>query len=238
MNFLKRIENYYYRAQTELIRSWWNHFNRTSPFLCDVLMFHHVTDEHVDANPSCHRTREEFLRTLQKRIDAGVKFINLDEVYELVLSGGIGKYATVTFDDVPSNFLSDAYPILKELQIPFTLFLTVSYLGKKGYVNTSDLEMLLADPLCTIGGHTLTHPMLRKVKNSFEEISESKRILEEVCKREIKYFAYPYGRPSSISNRIKSQAKKAGFKMAFGTILCSINNYTSKYKFYLPRVLI
>ncbi len=237
MKILKRVENYYYQFQTELTRRWWNCFNRTSPFLCDVLMFHHVTDEYVDAIPSCRRTVEEFRQTLQKRIDDGVKFISMDEINDLVHHGGKGRYATVTFDDVPDSFLSDAYPVLKELQIPFTLFLTTSYLETPGYINKSDLDTLLSEPLCTIGAHTITHPMLRKVKNSYEEIVGSKKQLEDLTGSEIKYFAYPFGRPSSISNSIKRQARKAGFEIAFCTIFAPINHFTSKYQFFLPRVI-
>lgn len=237
MKISKRLENYYYQFQTELYRRWWNRFNRTSPLLCDVLMFHHVTDDYVDAIPSCRRTRAEFRQTLQRRIDAGVKFISMDEVNELVHNGGKGRFATVTFDDVPDNFLSDAYPILKELRIPFTLFLTTTYLETPGYISKDDLKALLSEPLCTIGAHTLTHPMLRKVKNSYEEISGSKKILERLTGSKIKYFAYPFGRPSSISNRIKRQAKKAGFELAFCTIFAPINQHTSANRFFLPRVI-
>lgn len=237
MKILKRIEDYYYQFLTDATYRWWNHFNSTSPFLCDVLMFHHVTNDYVDEIPSCRRTCEEFRRTLQKRIDAGVKFITMDDVNNLVRQGGKGHYATVTFDDVPDNFLTDAYPTLKELQIPFTLFLTASYLETSGYINRPDLENLLKEPLCTIGAHTLTHPMLRRVKNSYEEIAGSKEILERLTGRKIKYLAYPFGRPSSISNRIKRHAQKAGFELAFCTILAPINKVSATNKYYLPRVI-
>lgn len=237
MSILPRLKAYYYEVQARLISVWWNYFNASSKMRCDVLMFHHVTDGYVDEIPSCRRTCEEFRNTLKRRLYSGVKFINMDEVRDLVFKGGEGNYATVTFDDVPDNFLSEAYPILKELQIPFTLFLTISYLEKPGYINKKDLAALMADPLCTIGAHTLTHPMLRKVKNSFEEISESKYILEKLIGREVKYLAYPFGRPSSISHKVKRQAKRAGFDLAFGTIFAPINKISKRSRFYLPRVI-
>lgn len=237
MKILKFIGDYYYQFLTNATCRWWNHFNSKSPYLCDVLMFHHVTNDYVNEIPSCRRTCDEFRQTLQTRIDAGVRFISMDDLNKLVHQGGKGHYATVTFDDVPDNFLTDAYPILKELQIPFTLFLTTSYLETSGYINIPDLKNLLKEPLCTIGAHTLTHPMLRRVKNSYEEIAGSKRILENLTGHEIKYLAYPFGRPSSISDRIKRQARKAGFKLAFCTILAPINKVSAKNKYYLPRVI-
>lgn len=237
MNIAKCITSYYYEARYRLLLGWWRHFNSTSSFHCDVLMFHHVTDKPVDAISSCKRTKAEFRATLQKRVANGVQFVSMDKVKELIYQNSIGSYATVTFDDVPDNFLTEAYPILKELQIPFTLFLTTSFLEKPGYINRNDLNQLLNEPLCTIGAHTLTHPMLRKVDNAYQEIADSKRILENLTGRKIEYLAYPYGRQSSISHKVTKMAKKAGYELAFGTILVSINDISKRCKYYLPRVI-
>ena len=49
--------------------------------------------------------------------------------------------------------------------------------------------------------------------------------------------AYPYGRQSSVSRKIIGQAKKAGYKCAFGTIQAPISRMSSKNIFYLPRVV-
>lgn len=237
MNIAKRITSYYYEFRYRLLLAWWQHFNANSRFLCDVLMFHHVTDKPVDAISSCKRTKAEFRATLQKRVANGVQFVSMDMVNELINRNSTGFYATVTFDDVPDNFLTEAYSILKELQIPFTLFLTTSFLEKPGYINRNDLNQLLNEPLCTIGAHTLTHPMLRKVDNAYQEITDSKRILEELTGRIIKYMAYPYGRQSSISRKVTKMAQKAGYELAFGTILVSINDISKRCKYYLPRVI-
>ena len=100
------------------------------------------------------------------------------------------------------------------------------------------MKELAKDPLCTIGAHTMTHPMLRKVNNAKEEIEQSKFLLESIIGRKVEFMAYPYGKHSSISVRIRQYAKKAGFKAAFGTIPGKINRLSSVYLFYLPRVVI
>lgn len=231
------IVNYYYEAQARIIKRWWSLFSNSSKFSCDVLMFHHVTDTYVDAISTCKRTKDEFRQTLLNRIASGIKFISMDDVKELVCHGGKGKYATVTFDDVPNNFITEAYPILKELKIPFTLFITVSYIEKPGYISKCELIELVKDPLCTVGAHTMTHPQLRKVHNSYEEIVDSKKNLENLIGKEIKYLAYPFGLPSSISYKVTRQAQKAGFELAFGTILISMNEVSSRCRYYLPRMI-
>lgn len=237
MSIYKSIIAHYYGAIYKLLYGWWNYSNKHSKFHCDVLMFHHVSDQYVDEIPSCKRTRYEFCNTIQKRIAKGIHFINMDAVRNLVYNGGVGNYATVTFDDVPESFISEAYPILQKLQIPFTLFITTSYLETPGYIQKDELRQLSKDSLCTIGAHTMTHPMLRKISNSYEEIVESKRKLENIIGRKIKYFAYPYGRPSSVSCKVTKFAKKAGFDMAFGTVLLPINDTSKRFKYYLPRVI-
>ena len=54
---------------------------------------------------------------------------------------------------------------------------------------------LAADPLCTIGAHTVSHVSLpaqtdEKIK---EELSEGKKKIEDRIKKPVKHFAYPYG---------------------------------------------
>lgn len=85
--------------------------------------------------------------------------------------------------------------------------------------------------------HTLTHPMLRRVENSYEEIRKSKENLEQILHKSISYFAYPYGRQSSVSHRIMKEAKQSGFYCAFVTIQAPLSDISRKSIFYLPRMV-
>lgn len=72
-------------------------------------------------------------------------------------------------------------------------------------------------PLCTIGGHTISHPALNKL--SLEEAkTEIKdgiiRIMEQIQK-DVSYFAYPYGTPQEIGDREFQIVNDLGIKMAF-----------------------
>jgi len=67
-----------------------------------------------------------------------------------------------------------------------------------------------------IGSHSLTHPFLTRISRAQarEEISASKKILEDLFGRTVKYFCYPYG---DWNNEICNLVIAAGYKAAFTT---------------------
>lgn len=48
-------------------------------------------------------------------------------------------FYALTIDDVPEYFYHNAYPLLKEYGIPFTLFVNVSLLDKDGFITKEQL---------------------------------------------------------------------------------------------------
>ncbi len=225
------------RIEDILLTQLWQKCGTISKTQCSVLMFHHVTDEHIDIEACCQCKPKRFRDILAKMLDEGYNFVSLDDVYSFVLKPKGQKLATVTFDDVPANVYFNAYPVLKEFGIPFALFITTKFINREGFLTTEQIIEMSKDSLCTIGAHTITHPMLRRVPDHYKEMSESKRILEELLKKEVKYLAYPYGKHSSISMKVRREAKKIGFKCAFGTIEAPITFFSSLWEYYLPRVI-
>lgn len=234
---LKRIKAYYWEARYRLLKKYWDSASRNSTICCDVLMFHHVSDVHVDIDPSCKSTVSEFKTILNSRLYNGYTYINIERLEEIIANKTPGKFAIVTFDDVPHNFITTAYPILQALKIPFTLFITTSYLSDPEYLSEKDIIELSKDPLCTIGAHTVSHPALRRCADPVFELSQSKAILERILNKPVKYLAYPFGRQSSISRRVQKIARCVGFSLAFSTIQTPINDRSAKHTFFLPRMI-
>ena len=234
---MSKIVNYYFELRFRLLKYYWRLFDKDQYYYCDVLMFHHVSDEHVDINESCQCTKTEFRRRLQNRLNLGYKFISVDQLYENLLLRKRGRYCCVTFDDVPQNFYTSALPILEELSIPLCLFITTDYMRKSGYLSSIEVKNLSYNSLCTIGAHTVSHPQLRKSLDSYGELRRSKEILEEIIGSEVRYLAYPFGRQSSISHKVRNEAKNLGYKLAFSTIPTSINMMSRNCLYFLPRVL-
>jgi len=76
-----------------------------------------------------------------------------------------------------------------------------------------ELRALAADPLCTIGAHTLTHPILAALDpaEARREIVESKALIEERIGAPIRHFAYPVGDSSAAGPREFALAREAGY---------------------------
>jgi len=68
----------------------------------------------------------------------------------------------------------------------------------------------------SFGAHTVNHPCLAGIplKDADEEISESRKILEEKIGKEVTSFAYPYGSKYDITKGVRDLVEKAGFKCA------------------------
>jgi len=72
-------------------------------------------------------------------------------------------------------------------------------------------------PLCTIGGHTISHPALNKLslENAKKEIKDGIIKIMEQIQKDVSYFAYPYGTPHEIGDREFQIVNDLGIKMAF-----------------------
>jgi len=201
-----------------------------------VLMFHQVDNDMerwVDYNGSI--TLDSFEIFINELVNMGVDF---GQVTEIGSTSMLKNKVYITFDDGYLDTYINAYPILKMYDIPFCIFITTGYVNKNNYLNKEMLKTLASEQLCTIGSHTISHPLLRfeSEESSYYEIYKSKCILEECLGRAVEYFAFPYGSLYACSKRDIRNAQKAGYKLAFSTIKSCINDKNIKSKFFLPRI--
>lgn len=85
---------------------------------------------------------------------------------------------------------------------------------------TSDQVRTMADAGMTIGGHTVTHPILACTdeKIALAEMAEGKRELEMIVGREVNLFAYPNGKPGAdYTGEHVRLVREAGFAAAVTT---------------------
>jgi peptidoglycan/xylan/chitin deacetylase (PgdA/CDA1 family) len=82
-----------------------------------------------------------------------------------------------------------------------------------------ELAELAADPLVTIGAHTVTHPMLAKVsaQSARSELDLSRTVIEAALMTRPEHLAYPVGDPTSAGPREFKIAAELGFKTAVTT---------------------
>ena len=88
----------------------------------------------------------------------------------------------------------------------------------------------------TIGAHSLSHPVLARAPDglAWQEISESRSVLEKALGRTVWAFGYPFGDSATVSKRDVQLAEQAGFRCAFmntgGGFGAKIDRFT------IPRV--
>jgi len=83
-------------------------------------------------------------------------------------------------------------------------------------MTTQQIRKLAASPLVTIGSHGYYHNDLVNIKisDSAEELILSKQYIENVIRKKIKCFAFPYG---SYTPEVVTAAKGAGYKQLLAT---------------------
>lgn len=102
-----------------------------------------------------------------------------------------------------------------------------------------ELGELAADPLVTIGAHTVTHAMLKKVPNAASvraEIDMSRSVIEAALGIRPQHLAYPVGDPTSAGPREFNIAAELGFKTAVTTRPGVIFRKHREHMTALPRI--
>lgn len=204
-----------------------------------ILMYHHVAEVcPKGVSASCYSSIDDFKKLLVE-LGQSRQFVSLPDLCNGFRENIVPKdKVVITFDDVPEDVYFNAIPILRELGIPYTLYIATGLIGANGFLSKEQIVELAQDPLCTIGAHTVSHCMLkRKGVNQEYEFSESKRVLEQLTGKPVEHFAYPYGTPFAISKKVIEQIKSSGlYSSATCTIPAYINEYSLKDMFSLPRI--
>jgi peptidoglycan/xylan/chitin deacetylase (PgdA/CDA1 family) len=105
-----------------------------------------------------------------------------------------------------------------------------------GPMLTDDMIRSMARQGIEIGAHTISHPILSRLddESASFEIAESKRQLEAITGKPVRYFAYPNGKPGiDFHDRHMAMARAAGFDAAFSTSMGAANSQHDR--FALPR---
>jgi peptidoglycan/xylan/chitin deacetylase (PgdA/CDA1 family) len=101
-----------------------------------------------------------------------------------------------------------------------------------------ELKTFAADPLVTIGAHTITHCNLAQQREEIarEELVVSRARIEEKLQRQVLHLAYPYGDRAAAGPREFALASSAGYKTAVTTRPGMVFAESAAHPTALPRV--
>ncbi|WP_374615134.1 polysaccharide deacetylase family protein [Sphingorhabdus sp.] len=134
--------------------------------------------------------------------------------FDPVALSGAGCRVAITFDDGYLDNLEVAAPILSELRLPFTVFVTAEFVrnGKAGFLSPDAMRALAALPGAQIGAHGARHVALTQCDEAtlHNELTSSRYYLEDVLGSEVRTLAYPYG---AADRRVRDAARAAGYRL-------------------------
>lgn len=133
----------------------------------------------------------------------------------------------LTFDDGYEDFHREAFPVLEELGFRPLVFLVAGRIGQisdwtpaaRGGRRLLTLEQIreLHRHGVRFGSHSLTHPWLTRlsVQALQQEVTDSKRLLEDLLGGEVDCFAYPFG---DVDARVRGAVAEAGYRFGMSTM--------------------
>lgn len=175
-----------------------------------------------------------------------------DVLEELVLNNNIIIYNRQSFPCHTFQEKWDTFRIIREDILKFDQGQLIETLQKafsnfdidwykpirEKAMNWDQIKELSRHPLCTIGGHTVSHPALNLLsEDDFQkEIRLGVEKLETVICQKINHFAYPFGSPNEIGEREHHLIKEFHFKTVFSAYGGCITENNKSNVTHLPRV--
>lgn len=190
-----------------------------------VLMYHKVSDREKDYLTVTGVQLEQQLTWLKDRYT----FITLAQLTEHV-TGGIAlppNPLLITFDDGYENNFTLAYPIFKKFNLPFSIFLVSSFIGKEvkydgqaqKFLNIEQLKKM--QDIVQYGFHSDAHLNLMDIPadKRGEEIQKGITSLRDLPLSIQNAWAYTYGaypkKDKAAYRELQSAFRDAGIQCAF-----------------------
>jgi len=185
-----------------------------------ILMYHEIGYE----GGSFSVTPENFARQREYIKNGRYEVITLDQLVEGVKSGKAFKRnkVVITFDDGYENNFKYAYPVLKKMKFPATIFIISGFMdripreGEKEFLKWAEVKEMAENGI-SFGSHTMNHMYLGDAmdeKAALGEIAGSKKMIEEKTGSSVGYFCYPSG---GFNDKVKEMVKSCGYKGACTT---------------------
>lgn len=213
------------------------------------MMYHSISESNSGNSRPYYQTAtspEVFAQHIKFLHENGYRALSLDEAVQLLAGNGSSqKSVVITFDDGLADFYSHAFPILSEHSFTATVFVITGLLKTqrtwfkaKECLTLSEVRELHSQGI-SIGSHTATHPELKLLKQDEveNELSGSKKTLEDVLGAPVRSFAYPFAFPEADRGLVTCLANilsRCGYENGVSTILGTAKAGANRW--FLPRL--
>jgi peptidoglycan/xylan/chitin deacetylase (PgdA/CDA1 family) len=111
-------------------------------------------------------------------------------------------------------------------------------LSREASMDWSDLAMLAADPLVTIGSATVNYPVLSNLKDvdASREMAMGRAVAQAAFHRDTRHFAFPFGDQASFRRQHVAMAEEAGFASAASAVAGIVEAEGRTNLHALPRI--
>lgn len=163
--------------------------------------------------------------------------VSLEDLMDFYLNGRAQPPGSVliSIDDSHRTIIEEALPVLAEFKLKAVVFPIIDQIGSKNRLSWDDLKQLVQAGI-DIGSHTLSHRSLGNMPLAEvkEELSQSRRILEDKLGRPVTSMAYPFGTRSDFRDEFADLLAECGYGCAFTTQHGAVTGEESPY--FLPRI--
>lgn len=173
---------------------------------------------------------KRFAKQMRYLLNEGFVFYTASQLIEYFQERGEfpARGIALTFDDGWKDNYTNAFPVLRDLNIKATIFLVPSCIGQVSAKvvatgenereHMSETEILeMSRNGIEFGSHTVNHLHLDKITppEVKYEVEESKKQIENLLQKSCKVFAYPAG---FFNAAAQEAVKNAGYVAAFTTV--------------------
>lgn len=183
-----------------------------------------------DLNQALCITAESFEQQIKYLYDNGYNTITPDQLMAHLKYGNPlpEKPVMITFDDGYLDNYTVAYPILKKYGQRAVFFLIAGYIGTDSRFMNWQQAREMSENGMVIQSHTVNHVNLTKLPpdEAYQELVESKRVIEEEVGVPVRYLAYPTGAvDKATAQLVKKSGYRAAFSVRFGEAGADSNMY-------------
>lgn len=195
-----------------------------------ILIYHNFADNIDERYIDTTVTSAEFENQIKGLLNKGYTAITFSELYNYLEGHGKlpSKPFMITMDDGYKSNYTYAYPVLKKLKTPATIFIIPDFMGNHPGMNPSltwdEAKEMEKSGLIEIQNHSLRHEYFNMLTKEIviRSASGAQNLIDkQLGKRKITIFSYPGGRSTIATRKI---LKQLGFDMQ----ITGLNNIVTK----------